>query len=70
MSLAHIVMERNNMTPNTRLLGAGNGPKPNTQNLEGQRSIGGMRASLYNGIPLEGVNALVGFMENFKGRYG
>ena len=39
-------------------------------NLGGHHSIGGMRASLYNGIPLEGVNALVGFMENFERRYG
>jgi phosphoserine aminotransferase len=39
-------------------------------NLEGHRSVGGMRASLYNAMPLEGVEALVGFMKNFERRYG
>ena len=35
------------------------------KNLEGHRSVGGMRASLYNAMPLEGVNALVAFMQEF-----
>ena len=39
-------------------------------NLEGHRSIGGMRASLYNAMPLEGVDALVEFMKDFERRYG
>jgi phosphoserine aminotransferase len=39
-------------------------------NLEGHRSVGGMRASLYNAMPLEGVRALVGFMQEFERRYG
>jgi phosphoserine aminotransferase len=39
-------------------------------NLEGHRSIGGMRASLYNAMPLAGVEALVGFMKDFERRYG
>ena len=39
-------------------------------NLEGHRSVGGMRASLYNAMPLEGVEALVGFMKDFERRYG
>jgi phosphoserine aminotransferase len=39
-------------------------------NLEGHRSVGGMRASLYNAMPLAGVGALVGFMQDFERRYG
>jgi phosphoserine aminotransferase len=39
-------------------------------NLEGHRSVGGMRASLYNAMPAEGVHALVGFMREFERRYG
>jgi phosphoserine aminotransferase len=39
-------------------------------NLAGHRSVGGMRASLYNAMPLEGVAALVGFMKEFQRRHG
>ena len=39
-------------------------------NLEGHRSVGGMRASLYNAMPLEGVEALVAFMREFERRHG
>ena len=35
-------------------------------NLKGHRSVGGMRASIYNAMPLAGVQALVGFMEKFE----
>ena len=35
-------------------------------NLEGHRSVGGMRASLYNAMTLEGVEALLGFMKDFQ----
>jgi phosphoserine aminotransferase len=38
--------------------------------LEGHRSVGGMRASLYNAMPMEGVNALVGFMQDFARKHG
>lgn len=34
--------------------------------LKGHRSVGGCRASLYNAMPLDGVEALVGFMEAFR----
>lgn len=37
--------------------------------LEGHRSVGGMRASLYNAMPLAGVEALVGFMKEFERKY-
>jgi phosphoserine aminotransferase len=38
--------------------------------LKGHRAIGGMRASIYNAMPLEGVNALVDFMRDFRQRHG
>ncbi len=34
-------------------------------NLKGHRSVGGMRASIYNAMPYEGVEKLVGFMQEF-----
>jgi phosphoserine aminotransferase len=38
--------------------------------LQGHRSVGGLRASLYNALPLESVDALVGFMRDFQRRNG
>ncbi|MEG3640218.1 3-phosphoserine/phosphohydroxythreonine transaminase [Magnetococcus sp. PR-3] len=38
--------------------------------LKGHRSVGGMRASIYNAMPMEGVEALVGFMADFAKRNG
>ena len=35
-------------------------------NLKGHRSVGGMRASIYNAMPMEGVQALVDFMKEFE----
>ena len=35
-------------------------------NLKGHRSVGGMRASIYNAMPEEGVQALVDFMAKFE----
>ena len=35
-------------------------------NLKGHRSVGGMRASIYNAMPIEGVAALVSFMKQFE----
>ena len=37
--------------------------------LKGHRSVGGIRASLYNGCPLESVVALVSFMQEFESRH-
>jgi phosphoserine aminotransferase len=34
--------------------------------LKGHKSVGGMRASIYNAMPLEGVEALVDFMREFE----
>ena len=38
--------------------------------LKGHRSVGGMRASMYNGMPEAGVDALLEFMAHFAGRFG
>ena len=38
--------------------------------LKGHRDVGGMRASIYNAFPLEGVEALVGFMADFQKKNG
>ena len=39
-------------------------------NLAGHRSVGGLRASLYNVMPMEGVVKLTEFMRDFAGRHG
>ena len=39
-------------------------------NLKGHRSVGGMRASIYNAMPLEGVKELIKFMDYFESKYG
>ena len=36
------------------------------ENLKGHRTVGGMRASIYNAMPMEGVEALVAFMKKFE----
>ena len=38
--------------------------------LAGHRSVGGMRASIYNAMPEEGVEALIAFMTEFQRRQG
>ena len=39
-------------------------------NIRGHRSVGGMRASLYNAMPEAGVDTLLSFMNDFVARYG
>ena len=39
-------------------------------NLKGHRSVGGMRASIYNAIPIEAIDALINFMGDFQSKYG
>lgn len=39
-------------------------------NLKGHRSVGGMRASIYNAMPVEGVEKLIAFMKDFEARNG
>ena len=43
--------------------------KQNLVTLKGHRSVGGMRASIYNAMPEEGVDALVAFMAEFKKKH-
>jgi phosphoserine aminotransferase len=38
--------------------------------LKGHRSVGGMRASIYNAMPMEGVKTLAEFMREFERRHG
>ena len=38
-------------------------------NLKGHRSVGGMRASIYNAMPTEGVIKLVTFMKEFEEKH-
>jgi phosphoserine aminotransferase len=39
-------------------------------NLKGHRSVGGMRASIYNAVPLESVQVLVNYMSEFENERG
>ena len=38
--------------------------------LKGHRSVGGMRASIYNAMPLAGVQQLVEYMKDFEAKHG
>lgn len=38
--------------------------------LKGHKSVGGMRASIYNAVPMEGIQALVSYMQDFERRHG
>lgn len=40
------------------------------KSLKGHRSVGGMRASIYNAMPEEGIDALISFMQEFEKRNG
>ncbi len=44
--------------------------KENLKTLKGHRSVGGIRASVYNAFPENGVDALISFMKNFENKYG
>ena len=39
-------------------------------NLKGHRSVGGMRASIYNAVPEQAVDALIDFMRQFEAEHG
>ena len=39
-------------------------------NLKGHRSVGGMRASIYNATPKDAIDALIGFMREFESKHG
>ena len=36
--------------------------------LKGHKSVGGMRASIYNAMPIEGVQALVAYLQDFEAK--
>jgi phosphoserine aminotransferase len=38
--------------------------------LKGHRSVGGMRASIYNAMPIEGVRTLVDYLKEFERSHG
>ena len=40
------------------------------ENLKGHRTVGGMRASIYNAMPMEGVEKLVAYMADFEEKHG
>lgn len=44
-------------------------PCPPQTQLKGHRSVGGMRASIYNAMPLEGCQALASFMREFAAKH-
>ncbi len=44
--------------------------KAGMDQLKGHRVVGGMRASIYNAMPIEGVRVLVDYMKTFERRYG
>ena len=44
--------------------------KQNLSGLKGHRSVGGIRASIYNAFPVEGVDALISFMKEFEAKHG
>ena len=38
--------------------------------LKGHKSVGGMRASIYNAMPIEGVQALLAYLKDFEKKHG
>lgn len=44
--------------------------KQNLKTLKGHRSVGGIRASIYNAFPMEGIDALISFMNEFEAKNG
>jgi phosphoserine aminotransferase len=44
--------------------------KQNLKTLKGHRSVGGIRASIYNAFPTAGVDALISFMKEFEAKHG
>ena len=48
----------------------GEATKAGLVGLKGHRSVGGMRASIYNAMPMDGVSRLIDFMHDFEARHG
>tara|TARA_B100001173_G_scaffold13179_1_gene11096 strand:+ start:969 stop:2048 length:1080 start_codon:yes stop_codon:yes gene_type:complete len=63
-SIMNIPFQLNNEDLNSKFLEESRGA--GLLALKGHRSVGGMRASIYNAMPEEGVDALVSFMETFE----
>ena len=42
----------------------------NLMGLKGHKILGGIRASIYNAMPIEGVDALIYFMQSFSQKHG
>ena len=61
--MVHIVSDSSTLYSTTQAEAAG------FTNLKGHRSVGGMRASIYNAMPKEGVEALVAFLKEFEENY-
>ncbi len=57
-------------TPELDAQFCGNAAKAGLDGLQGHRSIGGLRASIYNAFPRDGVVALVDFMQDFAQKHG
>jgi phosphoserine aminotransferase len=45
-------------------------PRPPGSTAQGHRSVGGLRASIYNAFPEQGIVDLVAFMQEFERRHG
>ena len=61
------------MCPDENVEAGGHGPVVQAEtagllNLKGHRSVGGMRASIYNAVPEQAVDALIAFMSDFEQR--
>ena len=61
--LARLLLGRRLCSAQRVLAGAGDA---GLTNLKGHRSVGGMRASIYNAMPMEGVQALIDYMREFE----
>jgi phosphoserine aminotransferase len=44
--------------------------KAGLDGLKGHRSVGGLRASIYNAVPMEAIEALIQFMKEFERKNG
>ena len=60
--LGHVIIEPEEL----RVIRTKEAEEAGFTNLKGHRSVGGMRASIYNAMPMEGVEKLVAFMEAFE----
>ncbi len=69
-SLMNVVFRVNNGDEELEKKFASEASAAGLSTLKGHRSVGGLRASIYNAQPVEGVQALVNFMAEFEAKYG